>query len=114
MPDELTIKLGNYEVIALESENPTSPANKIKSGFVRYNGMMPDPKGEGVLVFEVGRHDPEKTNQTANPIYFPRNGKILTCRVDTSGRTVVLEIVKASPLEVMAINKTPTPGAVDD
>ena len=112
MADDVTIKLGDFEVLGLDVRNPLNSSTKLHMAYVRYNGMMPQGN-QSVMVFEIGRYDGHKDIQEGHPYYLPETKRMIDCRVDTYGRRVKLEIVEASPLEIKAKNLTEKPTAVD-
>jgi len=112
-PNDITIKLGDFQILSLDRENPMNPFTKLHQAYIRYNGMM--PKGnKSVMIFEIGRYDENKHTQKGHPYYLPETGKMIDCRVDTYGRRVKLEIVKASPLEIKVKDLIERQTAVND
>ena len=101
MADDITIKLGDFQVLSLDRENPMNPSAKVHLAYVRYNGMMPHGN-QSVMNFEIGRYDGNKEIQEGHPYYLPETERMIDCRVDTYGRRVKLAIVEASPLEIKA------------
>ena len=113
MSSDLTIKLGDYEVIALDRENLLRPSLRLHLAFIRYNGMIPQGN-QSVLALEIGSYDGTKHMQSGHPFYIPSTEKVINCRVDTSGRRVKLEISEASPLEIKAKDLTERQTAISD
>ena len=111
MPD-LTIKLGDFQVITLDRQNSFDP-NPIHMAYIRYNGTIPQGN-QSVLAFEIGRYDGNKDVQEGSPYYLPVTEKIIDCRVDTYGRRVKLKIIEASSLEIKARDLTERQSAVRD
>lgn len=101
MADNVTIKLGNFQVLSLNRENPMDLSAKVHLAYIRYNGMMPSGN-QSVMAFEIGRYDVNKDIQEGHPYYLPETEKMIDCKVDINGRRVKLEIIEASPLEIKA------------
>jgi len=112
MAEDLTIKLGDFEIIALDKQSSTNSQNPRHMAYVRYNGII-SAGNKSILIFDIGRYDGHKDIQTGSPYYLPTTEKKIECRVDTYGRRVKLEIMHISPLEIKAKNLTETPSAVD-
>ena len=113
MEKDIAIKLGDYEIINLDSPNPANPGARVHMAFVRYNGMMPRGNSS-VLAFEIGSYHPKKQVQNGKPYYLPENERTLICRIDTYGRKVRLRLDGVSPLEIKATDMTERQSAVRD
>jgi hypothetical protein len=112
MANELEIKVGDYQLVALEVPNPGNSSAEVKSAFVRYGGMPQGRKGE-VFILEIGRYDSAKRNQTAHQTFFSKYEGDVDYRVDTYGRRVVLKLIEATPSKIVFENQTEMPTAVD-